>query len=313
MSRTCARVWEVSAARDGRLGAAATSALAGHIDRCEDCRRERDALDDVRERLQEAAAGELDELSLRRLRARTLEAAGNARLAPAQSSRPVVLLVAGALALGAIALLARPSPSVPTAPTARATDVTTTDEGGARWSAHEDVESRRIVLREGKVRLAVVRPAGGKRLVVEVPDGEIEDVGTTFHVEVADGHTRRVHVDEGSVVLRLDGQPSIAVAHGQTWQPVPRVAAEPPAIASAVAPPAPSARPAPRPSASASAPPARRDADDAGPEEEDRAYVEVVRLLREGREHEARTAAVGYLRRFPAGFRRAEVEKVLAP
>lgn len=313
MSRTCARVWEVSAARDGRLGAAAASALEGHIERCDDCRRERDALEAVREQLQGATAGELDDLSLRRLRARTLEAAGNARLAPARSSRPVVLLLAGALALGAIALVARPSPHVPTV---RATDVTTTDEGGARWSAHEDVESRRIVLREGKVRLAVDRPAGGKRLVVEVPDGEIEDVGTTFHVEVSDGHTRRVHVDEGSVVLRLDGQPSIALAHGETWEASPRVAVEPPVIApSAAAPPAPSARPAPRASASAvaSASPARREVDDAGPEEEDRAYVEVVRLLREGREHEARTAAVVYLRRFPSGFRRAEVEKVLAP
>ena len=44
--------------------------------------------------------------------------------------------------------------------------------------------------------------------------------------------------------------------------------------------------------------------------EEDLAYLRVIALVREGRREEARLAAKDYLRRFPQGFRRVEVERI---
>ncbi|HYP99268.1 MAG TPA: hypothetical protein VER96_11420 [Polyangiaceae bacterium] len=43
---------------------------------------------------------------------------------------------------------------------------------------------------------------------------------------------------------------------------------------------------------------------------EDDAYLQIVVLLRSGREREARAKAAQYLVRFPSGFRRPEVEKI---
>jgi hypothetical protein len=44
--------------------------------------------------------------------------------------------------------------------------------------------------------------------------------------------------------------------------------------------------------------------------DEDGAYLRVLRLLRSGREDEARAAAKDYLRRFPTGFRREEMQQL---
>jgi hypothetical protein len=44
--------------------------------------------------------------------------------------------------------------------------------------------------------------------------------------------------------------------------------------------------------------------------EEDIAYLQVIALMRDGRREEARLAAKNYLRRFPNGFRRVEVEAI---
>ena len=41
------------------------------------------------------------------------------------------------------------------------------------------------------------------RLLVILPDGELEDIGTTFTVSAADDQTNRVVVKEGSVLLRV--------------------------------------------------------------------------------------------------------------
>ena len=50
-----------------------------------------------------------------------------------------------------------------------------------------------------------------------LPDGELEDIGTTFTVSAEDGRTTRVAVQEGSVVLRIHGQPPVAIGPGETW------------------------------------------------------------------------------------------------
>jgi TolA-binding protein len=141
-----------------------------------------------------------------------------------------------------------------------------------------------------------------------------------FHVNVKDGRTNAVRVDQGSVIVRLDGVASRSLSAGESWErrsdAVSMPVAPPPAPASSVPVATPSSSGAAR-SAPAAAPAARERAPrasspsaDAG--EEDRAYVEIVRLLREGDEAGAKAAARDYVQRFPAGFRRTEVDRVLA-
>jgi RNA polymerase sigma factor (sigma-70 family) len=188
-----------------------------------------------------------------------------------------------------------------------------------------------------------------------LPDGELEDTGTTFTVSAAEGHTTRVAVHEGSVVLRLRGLPPAAIGEGDTWIPevppaaaacasaAPPVAATdrpwehvPPAASArmSLAPPPPSAPPrTPSPAGAALEPASSVDfraamaALDVGdnaeaaaafasflarhprdPRAEDAAYLRVIALQRSGDSGSVRWAAQEYLRRYPEGFRRAEME-----
>ncbi len=177
---------------------------------------------------------------------------------------------------------------------------------------------------------------------VVLPDGELEDTGTTFTVRAEAGRTTSVAVEEGSVVLHLRGQPPISVGAGDTWTPAaPAVAASangptPSAPATRMpvrlAPP-PSTKPASAPAPSGSA--SDESADFRGPmsafdrgdnreaaegfarflrihphgaRAEDAAYLRVIALQRCGDHEGTRSAAAEYLLRFPAGFRRTEVD-----
>ncbi len=131
-------------------------------------------------------------------------------------------------------------------------------------------------------------------------------------MKVAEGRTTHVEVEEGSVVLRLRGQPVVVLRAGHTWEPplTPVVATStPPAVALP-----PSASPAPprSPVAAAEVPSADRDATDAL-NGEDAAYLRVLALQRAGEQTSMRAAARDYLRRYPSGFRRAEVERLSRP
>jgi TolA-binding protein len=55
------------------------------------------------------------------------------------------------------------------------------------------------------------------------------------------------------------------------------------------------------------------DAHPRDPRAEDAAYLRVVALHRAGDESDVKQAARAYLRQYPAGFRRAEVEKLSGP
>lgn len=323
-SARCSRHWEIEALRDGRVGESARADLERHVARCPSCSEERSSLAAFAKRLRAEAPDEPDDLALRRLRGRVLEAADAARLAPSQRPwairAPAVRALVFAAALCAsffvVWRLMRVEPQ---------TQVTTTDEGGARWSTYEEGTLRRVDLLEGTLALRIDRPASGKRVVVRVPDGEIEDTGTTFRVTVKDGHTSAVEVDDGSVVVRLEGRAPTTLRAGERWtrdvgpderasSPVSPPPSPPPSATAAQASASASAAPRPtavvRPAPITSASPRASAAIDDG--EEDRAYVEIVRLLRERRDGEATAAARDYVRRFPNGFRRTEVDRVLA-
>ena len=183
-----------------------------------------------------------------------------------------------------------------------------------------------------------------RRLLVILPDGELEDIGTTFSVSADAGRTTRVTVQDGSVVLRLRGAPPLALGAGDSWTP-----SQPsPPAAPIVAPSSSSDRSLPAPRSAKLTPSAEPTPGARGPDpsadfraamsafdggnaahaaalfsaflsdhprdsrSEDAAYLRVLALQRAGDSAAMKRAAGDYLRRYPRGFRRAEVEQLSA-
>jgi hypothetical protein len=192
-----------------------------------------------------------------------------------------------------------------------------------------------VRLDSGTLRLTVHRKAGEARLLVEVPDGWIEDQGTQFSVTVQFGRTQCIEVKQGAVVFHRHDGAIAQVRGGEVWQraekePTPQASAacsaadhwSPEATSGAAArltsAPAKHAQTQSRGKAAgrdgwrvreAAPGPSASVAPESG-SEEDLAYLKLLALLGEGRGEEARLAAKEYLRRFPAGFRRIEVERL---
>jgi hypothetical protein len=322
----CARLWEVEAARDGRLDAAALAASQRHALRCAECARERDWLEGLTRGLR-AGAPSQDEVALRRTRQATLERAAalaHSRAEEGLGARWALLALAAGTAIAivvtAVALLWSQERAQ------HAALVVATPGIGAKWSRHSAGNLERIDLNDGALSVRVRRSPHDPRVVVRVPEGEIEDLGTVFKVTVRRGRTVELSVSQGVVVFRRPGQGDLRLSAGTLWTPVeePRSAATPmagapPKVASAVPPPEPlrsgraRARAGKKPLAAGRAEPdepaeTRPAAEDATAE--DGAYLQILALLREGRTDEARLAAVAYLKRFPTGFRRIEVERI---
>jgi hypothetical protein len=328
---SCPRLFEAEAARDGRLGDAERTAFARHAGACADCAREVQALEALAAALR--VEGEADELRARRERTRLLASFDRALLAPARRPRWPWMLAPVALA-GAAALLLRGRPTPVPAP---ATAAVVRAEGAAVWSDRREAGREEVLLERGALWIHVVHAADGGHVLVRLPDGELEDTGTTFTVRAEDGHTTRVAVEEGRVLLRIHGQPPVSLGAGEAWAPpasgekIRQQADEWPASAAPSEPrPAPRAAPKSAPQADPSAEfreamaafdtgdarqaagrfaafVARHPAD---PRAEDASYLRVIALQRCEDREGLREAAADYLRRYPAGFRRAEVEAV---
>ena len=335
----CARAFEAEALRDGRLTGGERASYERHIVSCAACTREVTALDALRGALQ-AEGDELDEVRDRRERVRLL-AAFDARLVKPKRSLSRIYqgfaagLAAAACVAGWFAWQHERAPNAPE------TAVTVHAEGVAAWSADVRGGEERVTLHDGSLRIHVDHARGGPRLIVAVPDGELEDIGTTFVVTVVAGHTTRVAVEEGRVLARLGALPERSLRAGESWTPdtgnavIEREAAPTPVPSAAPTAsskllevpntPAAIANPAPADAAAdfraAMAALTRGDNRRAeqmlgaflqkhrrNPHAEDAAYSRVIALQRCGDAADTKRAAEQYLARFPAGFRRAEVE-----
>lgn len=360
MKATCPRLFEVEALRDGRLTGAELLRFQSHLGVCAVCAQEARALQALAESLRAPAnRADGDELHLRRERTRLL-AAFDAGLMPTPRGNVARPWFVSAIALAVVSVLgalafvlwptraATPLPAVATSPE----PVLVRADSSARWSKRLENQVETIVLESGALSIRVDHAVSQRRLLVILPDGELEDIGTTFSVSAAAGHTTSVTVQDGSVVLRLRGKPPLVLGAGDVWSP-------PPAPASAPVPSAPLASSAPAaghgraalPSAStapaapaapaASLPTPRVDpsaefraamsAFNGGdnpraamlfaafltqhPRDshaEDAAYLRILALQRTGNSVATRQAARDYLARYPRGFRHAEAE-ALAP
>jgi FecR protein len=332
--------------RDGRLAGAELTTFARHMTTCAECAREVRALEALADsvRAESDERGSSNELRVWRERTRLLAAFDGTLLVPENRFRarrlflPVTItaVIAGLL----VASRTRVEP--------RGIRPVSTDirpEAQTVWTETIDGDRKKVVLTRGALRIHVDHSAGQGRFLVALPDGELEDRGTTFTVSAEDGHTKRVAVEEGSVVLRLRDRSSMTIRAGEAWIRETHVVTTELSPAPAAAP-APARHASARPRAAAASPPssaptafpsedptsdfrAAMSLLDAGanrraaagfasfveahprdPRAEDAAYSLVIALQRSGSEDDAKRAAQDYLRRYPAGFRRAEVEKL---
>jgi hypothetical protein len=348
---SCPRLFEAEALRDGRLGDAERASFERHLTACPTCLREVGALDALAEALRgPRSKGVADELRVRRERTRLLAAFDGMLVAPKRKRQLRHALIWPAAAAALIAGLVVSSRERHTVPIADLTNAVVRPDGAAIWSERTEGDLEQVRLERGSLWIHVDHASGRRRrLVVVLPDGELEDTGTTFTVSAEAGHTTRVTVQDGSVTLRLPGHWAVSLGSGETWTPVaqsvasssaapaagPTASAHVASVAGITAPLRASSPSSVAPAGAASAPTidpamdfrAAMAALDTGdnrraaagfasflvrhpgdPRAEDAAYLEVIALQRCGDRDAMKVAGQDYLRRFPTGFRHAEVK-----
>jgi hypothetical protein len=350
MKPACPRLFEVEALRDGRLAGPELARFRAHLGSCTVCARETQALEALADALRCGASAPVgDELHVRRERVRLL-AAFNANLVRTRRTRrspigprPFFTTVGlAALTVGGLlfAVTLWRAHSVTTKLAQPGDLVVVRADSNAKWSRRVENQLEKVTLESGALSIRVNHAAPERRLLVILPDGELEDIGTTFSVSADAGRTTRVTVHDGSVVLRLRGKPALPLGAGDSWTATPAPSAVPstshdpspvlPRSAKpAAAPPpvvSPEPQPAPDPDPSADFRTAMAALNGgsnaraatlfgafvvAHPRDsraEDAAYLRVLALQRAGDSSVMKRAAAEYLSRYPRGFRRAEVE-----
>lgn len=218
----CPRLFEAEALRDGRLSGSERTSFERHVAVCSVCAGELAALDALANALREEPAQRSDELHVRRERTRLLAAFDRELV---RSERPApnryrLIWLAAVVALIAAAVVVW-SARRATKPVAALEASRAIIHAGSATAWSERLEQRREMVRleHGALWIHVEHRSGLRRLLVLLPDGELEDTGTTFTVSAENGRTTRVAVRQGSVVLRLRGQPPVALGPGETWTP----------------------------------------------------------------------------------------------
>jgi hypothetical protein len=127
---------------------------------------------------------------------------------------------------------------------------------GASWQTIERGAALRLRVESGSFTLEVDKLTDVQRFVVELPDGELEVIGTRFSVRVDPGGTRHVEVAEGRVALRLRDALPVSLGAGESWTAEHEAApvAAPPSAPTPEPLPTPAAEPLPTPEEPASAP-----------------------------------------------------------
>jgi hypothetical protein len=356
---SCPQRIRVEALHDRRLAANQAEALRLHLVTCAACSEEAGRLEGLGAKLAALPEPAVSPLRVAAGRRRLLDAARGLddEVPPGMRSRPFARLggfaLAACVAAAGVWFVLGQSPfrtnalRLPTGPSAPDGELalSVTPAPGAAWSRTSSGVAETLGLTSGELGVRVTRH-GTRRLLVALPDGELEDVGTVFTVEVRDGKTRVVTVSEGRVALRLRGRDELVLSAGESFRAPDDAAADAsaaPASPDAVAPDAARAPAAATkngahssvageesaacPSASlfqdgvqafkrseyaSAATLLARFSAECGRSNhgEDAAYLRMVALARAGNSAEAREQARAYLAHFPSGFRRKEAERL---
>ena len=205
---------------DVESGLAHESALEGglreHLAHCAFCASEAASQKQLRARLAELSREEVvNPFQLKKMRRELLL---RAKGAAAPTARP---MRAWAIALASAALAALLFFFVGRLTMSPSESVSVSANPGARFT-EKVADGRHVVeLVDGEFDFDVNHRDGEPRLLVRVPDGEIEDIGTKFHVSVSNGRTERVSVTEGEVELRRTNEPKLRLIAGMTFTPSP--------------------------------------------------------------------------------------------
>lgn len=248
----CAQSQQAEALEDGRLSGAERASFEQHAASCTECKRKLRVLARLRESAEWLPENAPTPLSRRRQRQALLRRASElAQRAPVRPRRPTfaalglacALVAAVGIGFGLRAWLPASEPSAAlVAPTYRI-DVSP----GASWQTLEQGAALRLRLGSGTFLLDVDKLTAVQRFVLELPDGELEVIGTRFGVRVEPQGTRRVEVTEGRVALRLRGALPLSLGAGESWT----AEHEATPVAARPSVPEPSSTPTPAPAAAA--------------------------------------------------------------
>jgi len=323
---SCPRSWQIEAARDGRLTGKDLGSAVRHRERCADCAREHLELTRLAGTVERLPLLTRDSMTTHRERQQLMAAMNDAILAPPKANTdwrgPLGFAVALVVACGLFGGLPKTSNLAGVANVPRSV-VEVHAQPGSNWTEHVDDSTDRVDLTDGIASFRV-HPHRGQRVVIRLPDGEIEDMGTVFEVDVHEHQTRSIAVREGRVLVRLHAHPEFTLSAGQAWRRPESVSVPPSndrngSSARAIVPrhrPSARANRAAAAAVAATLPPKPADSRPADVSEpgvsktEDLAYLSVVALLNQHRYAAAQAAAKEYLLQFPSGFRRVEVLNV---
>jgi hypothetical protein len=341
----CALTWKAAALADGRLEGADRTSFEKHAAGCEDCRAEQKALAKLYADIRARPVTEPSEIEHARRRSALLNRANERFVGRPPVSRARCAAVAAVLVVaagGAIyARRATVSPASPHVEDARPPQYEATAAPHATWRTRSEGATARIDLADGTLIFQVESVGPKQRLVVMLPDGEIEAAGTRFTVDVVLGRTKSVSVADGRVVLRRRDDRELTLHAGEGWSRTEPAAAEA-IVAAEAAPAAASGGPTERPRriATKSAARASTSAGERFDEAissfvhgsyaradtqlidfvrefphdsrcEDASFLSAVARWRMGDASGARTQAQSYLGAYPQGLRRDEAQHIV--
>jgi hypothetical protein len=217
----CPRAPQAEALEDGRLSSAERASFERHAASCAECASGLRALGRLRHGAEWLPETTPTPLEHRRQRQALLRRVSELRQrGPVQPRRRTFALVlSGALvAAVCIGFALGASRSGSEASVALAAPTYRLDASpGASWQTIEAGAALRLRLGSGSFMLEVEKLTAVQRFVLELPDGELEVIGTQFGVRVEPEGTRRVEVTEGRVALRLRGALPISLGAGESW------------------------------------------------------------------------------------------------
>ena len=224
-SGTCVRSWQAEAVHDGRLSQRDVESFERHRQSCEVCEREARALIELADMAARLPFEPSAPLEHRRARLALLRRANGRAVSASQRSWVWGLAAAVFLCLvGGGALWLRAGESAAPAVAANAPASPTFEiaaSPGAEWRTLERGSTVRVATSHGRFELRVARVKAGQRFLVELPDGQIEVVGTRFVVETDTERTLGVRVLEGVVALQIHGNSGSMLKAGEAWTAAP--------------------------------------------------------------------------------------------